>query len=729
MINLSKLNVCWQGECNDILQAEYLKPGSTGGGEVKAGKFTIYSYRPDEGANSPGYQGELWPYAMMPDERNEYTCDWENCGTDLDQNLWIFTVGEERFLALDPTPDGDSSDAFFVYQYANDESAADANGIDEENWFTWKYNGEAWLGGSAPEPTPEPTPAPTPEPTPAPTPEPTPSPGSVPSSDTDPLFDYLWEINNTGQNNFATNGGTPDADLNLRQAWVDGYTGQDVIVAIVDEGLEILHEDLAGNILEGQSYNFLNDTNDPTLDVNEDNTGDHGTSVAGIIGMKAFNNVGGVGIAYDASLVGFNFLESQSSTNYARSFGGEGFSDFVDVFNGSFGSSYGSGETTYSFPSISVFRQNIYRSGVLTGKVYVRSAGNDFYDNGPCGDAPDRESQTLSCTGVEIDDTKNFEEVITVAALNADGIKSSYSTPGSTVWVSGFGGEYGIDENYFNAASYIDRGPAIMTTDQSGCDNGYSSSVGRKYNSFNIPGTAFNPNEENPDCNYVSTFNGTSAAAPTIAGVVALMMSANNELDYRGVKHILAETSKVVDADRRITLGGIDLHSWVTNAAGYSFHNWYGFGKADADAAVAAAVSFDQSSLGSQTYQERLAEFTTPVQIPNAEGRSASVNLTSGAGTQGIVEFIRLKIKFSASQAVTLNDIGITLTSPSGTTHSILQPFTNVAGQPTFYWAIGVAGFYGETIIGDWEVTIFDYSDDTLSPGTWDGFELEVYYR
>ena len=58
-----------------------------------------------------------------------------------------------------------------------------------------------------------------------------------------------------------------------------------------------------------------------------------------------------------------------------------------------------------------------------TGKVYVRSAGNDFYDNGPCGGAPDRESQILSCTGVEIDDTKNFEEVITVAALNADGIK------------------------------------------------------------------------------------------------------------------------------------------------------------------------------------------------------------------------------------------------------------------------------------------------------------------
>ena len=44
-----------------------------------------------------------------------------------------------------------------------------------------------------------------------------------------------------------------------------------------------------------------------------------------------------------------------------------------------------------------------------------------------------------------------------------------------------------------------------------------------------------------------------------------------------------------------------------------------------------------------------MAEFTTPIDIPNAEGRSASVNIISGAGTQGIVEFIRLKVKFNAT--------------------------------------------------------------------------------
>ena len=81
----------------------------------------------------------------MPDLRNEFSCDWEGCGDDLDQNIWVFTVNDIRYVAFDPTPDGDASDALFVYQYTNDETESDANGIDQENWITWKYNGEPWI--------------------------------------------------------------------------------------------------------------------------------------------------------------------------------------------------------------------------------------------------------------------------------------------------------------------------------------------------------------------------------------------------------------------------------------------------------------------------------------------------------------------------------------------------------------------------------------------------------
>ena len=64
--------------------------------------------------------------------------------------------------------------------------------------------------------------------------------------------------------------------------------------------------------------------------------------------------------------------------------------------------------------------------------------------------------------------------MIQVAALGANETKSSYSTPGSSVWISGFGGEYGYDSGLgWNVAGLKWEGPAIMTTDQSGCTNGY----------------------------------------------------------------------------------------------------------------------------------------------------------------------------------------------------------------------------------------------------------------
>ena len=46
-----------------------------------------------------------------------------------------------------------------------------------------------------------------------------------------------------------------------------------------------------------------------------------------------------------------------------------------------------------------------------------------------------------------------------------------------------------------------------MTTDQSGCENGYAGENGNRRNRFNLPPTLFNPNEENAECNYTSSFN------------------------------------------------------------------------------------------------------------------------------------------------------------------------------------------------------------------------------
>lgn len=90
----------------------------------------------------------------------------------------------------------------------------------------------------------------------------------------DPLFDEQWNITHT-QTNWA---------------WPD-ITGEGVIVAIIDSGVDTDHEDLVDNLDLESSYNFYNHNN------NVEDLNGHGTWVTGVVGMKMDNNKGGVGVA------------------------------------------------------------------------------------------------------------------------------------------------------------------------------------------------------------------------------------------------------------------------------------------------------------------------------------------------------------------------------------------------------------------------------------------------
>ena len=91
------------------------------------------------------------------------------------------------------------------------------------------------------------------------------------------------------------------------------------MVAVIDDGLEIAHEDLVDNIVTG-SYDFLNSDEDPLY---EKNDGSHGNAVAGIIAAKGFNGIGVRGVAYNASLIGYNYLENSTYENQIKSWGTE----------------------------------------------------------------------------------------------------------------------------------------------------------------------------------------------------------------------------------------------------------------------------------------------------------------------------------------------------------------------------------------------------------------------
>ena len=546
---------------------------------------------------------------------------------------------------------------------------------------------------------------------------------------TDPLYQYQWHLDNTGQTNFASNGGTSGHDLNVDAVINTGIDGSGVVVAVVDSGLELAHEDLAANIIASRSWDYVNSDLDPSP---SGTTGDHGTSVAGIIGAVGWNKIGGRGVAPDVGLVGYNLLAAYNDSNQANALGNSNSlatSAGVDIFNLSYGTGLNSSFGAVLNSTVEAALLNgvtNYRGG--KGAIYVNSAGNDFYDNVDTNSDGDDDtkyycgasyasgssaaSQLMPCWDASFDPMFATPYIIGVASLQAKSSGytmsplSTYSTPGSSIWVSGFGGQFGASD------------PAIMTVDQSSCSKGAVRTGNPSSNAFNNQGN----HSSNTSCNYTSTFNGTSSAAPTVSGVVALMLDANENLTWRDVKHILASTSTKIDASRSKTESGITQYEWETNAAGYEFHNWYGFGQINATSAVSAALSYSAGSLG--TFVSTAAVNSTDVGISCCSNSTSNISITAPAGSDGIVEFVRVTISMSH---VDPEELGIRLLSPGGTVVNLLMPFHRATTNPGYVnFEIGVSAFYGESMNGTWTIALNDYINDGDS-GTLNSWLIKVY--
>ena len=532
---------------------------------------------------------------------------------------------------------------------------------------------------------------------------------------TDPLYRYQWHLDNTKQSNFSAAGGFLGEDLNVDSVISAGVTGDTVTVAILDTGLEIAHEDLAANIVAGKSWDYVDSDTDPTSD---DNDGDHGTTVAGIVASVGWNKIGGRGVAPDVSLVGYNFLESPSIANEVHAMGLDNdLASNVDIFNMSYGRN---NPTSFQLGGANNLRLSAFVNGVTNmrsgkGAIYVQSAGNTWYKSGYCG-PNSQSSDNLACTDSVFDPAFALPYVIGVAALNAKGLRSSYSTPGASIWISGFGGEFGI------------YAPAIMSVDQSSCSSGYVKNGNTGRNAFDNQGY----HAENSNCNYMSQFNGTSSAAPTVAGVIALMLEANPNLTWRDVKKILASTARQVDNPRNVSVNGIEQFSWITNAAGYKFHNWYGFGVIDAAAAVSSAKAYTPNNLGAFVETDWNSSATVTATMVDSTTHYIDVPITAPAGSSDVIEFVRLRISLRHTIP---NSIGIRLQSPSGTVSTILQPYTRLQSNPNAdcsisatctYFELASNAFYGEPIAGTWRLLITDHISDGTQ-GIFEKYQINIY--
>ncbi|RUO80252.1 serine protease [Idiomarina tyrosinivorans] len=582
----------------------------------------------------------------------------------------------------------------------------------------------------------------------------------------DPLADQQWHIRNTGQKAFSQSQefldflvnvlGYPEdvalanffdesilvagEDMNVVAAYQQGALGQGMVVGVVDSGLEITHPDLDGNIEPGLSLNLRDDAtnlNDPT---SLEETGDHGTSVSGLIAAEAGNGMGGRGVAPEAKVFGVNYLggpTTQTQFNELLSHGvpGSGVDDSVNLiaYNRSYGISVPFA-LYYSDTTLAAERYVNLELRQGKGAVNVKSAGNAFdytgnagYFDGIC-EASGATTLGLTCLNGNTDPENASFWTVSVAAVNSDGRHTSYSTAGANIFVSAPAGEYGY------------AAPAMVTTDQATCLRGYSSFPAQDNidASTGIPGYfaglfPFNAPgyEANPRCNYTSTFNGTSSAAPNTSGVIALIGSANPQLSAREIRHIIANTADQVDPNDEpvvITIGDgafVADPGWVENAAGYHFNLKYGFGRINAGEAVKMAKAQTAGFMPALIEGHWMdVSPATALDVPDndADGASLAFEVTDDMVLEG-VQF-RLTVSNADLNGCNFttagNDLAIEVTSPSGTTTQLLSgaQALNLGAdgycsqyilEDTLFLA---NAFYGESAVGEWTIRLVDVNGD-----------------
>ena len=391
----------------------------------------------------------------------------------------------------------------------------------------------------------------------------------------DLLSNYQWHLDNKGLRFYTQVTNKNGEDINHEPSRTNAWSGHGVLVAVSDNGTEASHPDLSSNILPQYERNYT--SNDPNAwNASAAPTGSsaiaaHGTAVAGLIAAVDGNGEGGIGVAPRSKMAIFKYVGTGGNLNKALDQANGPF----DIFN------YSYGRSSCSFIDLPQTLIEQYKYGVETlrggkGAIYVKAAGNEYISSiSDCIDG----AQGYYYGNANLEEEHSYPYMIVVGAFNASGISASYSTPGSSLWLVAPGGEYGVDR------------AAIITTDLSGCDSGMAASAS-SYTDFD------RGSPENSNCNYTNTMNGSSAATPIVSGVVALVLEANPNLTWREVKHILAATARKIDPNRDAVPhpqnANLENHTyqdgWLSNSAGYHFHNWYGFGAIDANAAVEMAL-------------------------------------------------------------------------------------------------------------------------------------------
>jgi|LGVE01.1.fsa_nt_gb subtilisin family serine protease len=383
----------------------------------------------------------------------------------------------------------------------------------------------------------------------------------------DPFYNSQWAINNQGYL-----GGNTDADMDVDLAW-SYSTGSGVKVAIIDEGVDLNHPDLTSNILTGYDATGNNSGGAPS------NNDAHGTACAGIVSAVANNNKGIAGIAYNSKIIPVRIAYGSSNGNWVTydSWIANGINWAVQNGADILSNSWGGGSP----------------SNTITNAI------NNAINNGRNG----KGCIVLFATGnhnTSVSYPATLDNTIAVGATNMfDERKSPETSYHDECWYSDCHG----GSNYGSEVDVVAPGVFIYSTDISGI-NGYEFG------------------------DYISGFNGTSAACPNVAGIAALILSINPNFSNIEVKNFL-----------EISTDKISNYSFSVQKENGTWNNEVGYGRVNAKNAVDLVISSLEIS-GNTTICSSNSTYSVehlPSSISITWSNSSNIQYISGQGTNSYV--------------------------------------------------------------------------------------------
>jgi len=378
------------------------------------------------------------------------------------------------------------------------------------------------------------------------------------------IFPKQWHLRPLERNGQIINQHV-DAEL----AWSTSR-GEGITIAIVDDGVDETHPEFVGKIVS--PYDTVIDLQDGNPKREGEN---HGTACAGVACAAGVDKASGVAPAAKLMPIrsgGLGSLAEAKAFWWATDNG-------ADVISCSWGPRDGAWWDNqdpqhfqeFLLPDSTRLAIDYAIKNGRGGKgcVIVWAAGNG----------------NESC---DLDGYASYPKVIAVAASNDRGVRSYYSDYGQSVWCCFPSSD--VDSRYVPVPRPQPLTPGIWTTDRQGRAG---------YNEGNLT-------DGDAAGSYSNSFGGTSSSCPGVAGVVALMLGANENLTWEEIRAIIKNSCDQIDVD----YGDYD-------ANGHS--PFYGYGKINAARAVENALK--AKDVKPQHYSiTGVAQFNKEADIPIVEG-------------------------------------------------------------------------------------------------------------